>query len=111
LGSWEQNGDRDLERRLGAAYRPLGRALVALLEAESGRPHPALASLAMLGAEARPGRIAQPLAILAPTLVHMHLNRLLRSEQRAQEGTLLAHLTRAYGALRATSRRPSPSVR
>ncbi|MCY1080610.1 lantibiotic dehydratase [Archangium lansingense] len=42
------------------------------------------------------GRLDQPIEALAPSLLHMHLNRLLRSAQRAHEVVLYDLLARHY---------------
>jgi thiopeptide-type bacteriocin biosynthesis protein len=53
------------------------------------------------------GRLEQPIEALAPSLLHMHLNRLLCSAQRAHEAVLYDLLARHYDsqALRSSSRR------
>ncbi|MBI1751853.1 MAG: lantibiotic dehydratase [Acidobacteria bacterium] len=42
------------------------------------------------------GRLTLPLEALAPSYIHMHLNRLFRSSQRAQEFVLYGFLERLY---------------
>ena len=98
----ETAGGRNLETVLGAHFRPLAGELADLLDREAPF-NPSLASLARLGEAAHAGRLAQPLETLAPTLTHMHLNRLLRGEHRAQEGMLMDFLNRLYARLRARS--------
>ena len=47
------------------------------------------------------GRLDQPLPDLASSYLHMYINRILRSAQRAQELVLYDYLRRLYGSLRA----------
>jgi class I lanthipeptide synthase len=47
---------------------------------------------------AQAGRLSAPLADIAMSYAHMHVNRLLRSAQRAQELVLYEFLDRAYSA-------------
>ncbi|WP_448620841.1 lantibiotic dehydratase [Geodermatophilus sp. URMC 65] len=65
--------------------------------------------LAPVGAElqelARRGHLPVPLTDLAMSYAHMHVNRLLRSAQRAQELVLYELLDRAYSSL--AGRRPA----
>ena len=51
------------------------------------------------------GELTLPLAELAPSALHMHANRLLRSAQRAQELVLYELLGRAYSSQAARRRR------
>jgi thiopeptide-type bacteriocin biosynthesis protein len=92
-----------LEAQLGAKFRPLRAEMEALvMEGGDGRlPAPHAAGLSRIGAAARAGRLEQPLEDLASSLVHMHLNRLLRTEHRAQECVLLDFLSRVYTTLQA----------
>lgn len=91
----------NLPAEMGAKFRPLAKELESLLEAGSPGANPSLKSLARLGEEARAGNLSRPLDTLAPSLAHLHLNRLLRSEHRAQECMLLDFLNRAYALMRA----------
>jgi thiopeptide-type bacteriocin biosynthesis protein len=54
--------------------------------------------MADLKAAAAAGRLSVPLAELAPSYLHMHANRVLRSAHRAQELVLYAFLARLYDA-------------
>jgi thiopeptide-type bacteriocin biosynthesis protein len=49
-----------------------------------------------LKSQAKDGRLSLPLTALAPSYLHMHANRLLRSAHRAQELVLYDFLTRWY---------------
>jgi hypothetical protein len=64
--------------------------------------------VAPLGGELRSlaenGQLTVPLASLAMSLAHMHVNRVLRSAQRAQELVLYEMLDRLYSS-RAARRR------
>jgi thiopeptide-type bacteriocin biosynthesis protein len=75
-----------------AAASPLHPGFVVLAE-RSVKQRPIAAKLAALAGE---NRLMQPLASLARSLLHMHANRLLRSEQRAQELVLYDFLARLY---------------
>jgi thiopeptide-type bacteriocin biosynthesis protein len=105
----EHRADAALKRQLGERFRQEGKALQALLEATQapGPLAPALAVLrrrserlapvaARLRACAQAGRLAQPLAGLAASYLHLHANRLVRSAQRAQEMVLYDFLYRLY---------------
>lgn len=59
---------------------------------------------AELRAAERDGRLSLPVAEIAPSLVHMHVNRMLRSAHRAQELVLYDFLTRLYDGQSARSR-------
>lgn len=97
--------------RMGAAYRPQAEELDALLgrEGAPGSDGP----LGALAREARSGALGVTVEALAQALAHMHLNRLLRSEHRAQECVIMDFLQRAYqrGAARAVKPDPSAGVR
>jgi thiopeptide-type bacteriocin biosynthesis protein len=75
-----------------AAETPLHAGFVALAE-RSAKSAPFAAELQALGRESR---LAPPLASIAGSLLHMHANRLLRSDQRAQELVLYDFLARLY---------------
>ncbi|MFN2488398.1 MAG: lantibiotic dehydratase [Actinomycetota bacterium] len=67
----------------------------AILRARSERNAPLVAELrALAGA----GRLSMGLEGLAPSYVHLHANRMLRSAQRAQELVLYSFLVRLYEA-------------
>jgi thiopeptide-type bacteriocin biosynthesis protein len=58
-----------------------------------------------LSALASERRLTRPLADIAGSLLHMHANRLLRSDQRAHELVLYDFLTRIYESQIARSKR------
>jgi thiopeptide-type bacteriocin biosynthesis protein len=66
------------------------------LEALRRRSHALRPVAAELGERARAGRLTMPVEALAPSFVHMHLNRILRSSARAQELVLYHLLGRLY---------------
>jgi lantibiotic biosynthesis protein len=77
-----------------APPEPLAEGLEALRR-RSLQLAPVAAELRRLG---RAGRLSAPLADIAMSYAHMHINRLLRSAQRAQELVLYELLDRAYSA-------------
>jgi thiopeptide-type bacteriocin biosynthesis protein len=126
----EHNVKGDLEKQFGVKFRklrtelewllnattaeaiesPLHSSFVAL-EERSRLSKPAAASLVALEAK---GLLHPPLTSIAGSLLHMHANRLLRSEARAQELVLYDFLARLYDSeaarAKATNKRaPEPS--
>jgi hypothetical protein len=115
----EHRVDAGFKHQLGQKFRPERRGLEALLDLNPGgndRLGPGLetfrrrsARLAPVAAElrerGRSGRLSVPLAELAPSYLHMHANRLLRSAHRAQELVLYDFLDRLYES-RVARRRP-----
>jgi thiopeptide-type bacteriocin biosynthesis protein len=107
--------ERAFEEQLSARFRKEGRALEALLQASPDAPgpwQPGLITLRRRGAALRAGverlrqaeaegRLTAPVAMLADSLLHMHVNRLLPADQRAQELILYDFLTRLYRSRRA----------
>jgi thiopeptide-type bacteriocin biosynthesis protein len=108
----EHRADADLERQLGARFRmerasldplirddeaafadtPLAEGVAALgMRTEAIAPH--AAELRALHAA---GKLDDPLDHVVGALLHMHANRVLRSEQRAQELVLYDMLARLY---------------
>lgn len=102
--------DLEFARELSEKLRPQRKALLSLLSASaaadpssaeaieilrlrSQRRAPAIAQL--LVAE-QAGRLSKPLADLAPSFLHMHANRLLRSAHRSQELVLHSFLKSLY---------------
>ncbi|MBN2563629.1 MAG: hypothetical protein JXQ75_22140, partial [Phycisphaerae bacterium] len=80
---------------------PLKPGLLAL-----GRRSEQLAPIvAELKAARQSGRVSLPLTELAPSYVHMHANRLLRSAQRAQELVIYDFLLRLYKSKAARRRK------
>ncbi len=90
-----------LDRQLGDKFRKLRLELERLLaeappEAVAARS-PKLAAIAAALRELHAaGRLSVPLTELAPSYLHMHVNRLLRSAQRPQEMILYDFLYRLY---------------
>ncbi len=106
----EFRADAQLKHQLGDKFRKERRGLeilldpvragtnvlapgLAVLRRRSERLVPVLAELKGLE---RSGRLSQSLADLAPSFLHMHANRLLRSAHRAQELVLYDFLARLY---------------
>jgi lantibiotic biosynthesis protein len=77
-----------------ASTSPLAGGLVTLRR-RSRRSAPVMAQLRQL---AESGELAVPLADLAHSFAHMHVNRSLRSAQRAQELVLYELLDRIYSS-------------
>lgn len=75
---------------------------LAVLRHRSDQLVPLVAELKVLEAA---GRLSVPLAGLAPSYVHMFINRLLRSAQNAQEWVLYDFLGRLYESQAARARR------
>ncbi len=118
----EHHVDVGFEKQLGARFRAERPLLEALLSAPVGSDHPLDPGFALLAARsekntpiaralaarAAEGRLTLPIQELAGSLLHMHANRLLRSEQRAQELVLYDFLLRLYESEAARARRPPP---
>src|SRR5688500_19004346 len=108
-----------MERAPGARFRARRAALEALVQDERDRSSdlwPGFELIARRSAELAPagdelrraeasGRLTVPLVALAPSLLHMHAVRLLRSAQRAQELVLYDFLARIYQSRLARARR------
>jgi thiopeptide-type bacteriocin biosynthesis protein len=102
--------DGNFKGRVSQRYRAERARLEALLDPGQDPPAPLVAGLealrrrslqhAPVTAELRrlsqAGRLSAPLAGIAMSYAHMHVNRLLRSAQRAQELVLYELLDRAY---------------
>ncbi|HEX2057836.1 MAG TPA: lantibiotic dehydratase [Actinomycetota bacterium] len=104
----EFRADALLKRQIGERYRAERKSLEPLLDEgmdawrhRSQAVRPLAARLRALDEE---GRLTAPLPDLAGSLAHMHVNRLLRSSQRAHEMVLYDLLDRLYMA-RAARRR------
>ncbi len=123
----EFGGSPALKKALGDRYRRERAEVERLLETrESGAPQVArgLAALeerarkmrpvlATLLKKAKQGRLTTPLPDLAASLLHMHVNRLIRAEARAHEAVLYAFLAQAHEsglARRRWERRPAAAV-
>jgi thiopeptide-type bacteriocin biosynthesis protein len=114
----------DLAHQLGAKFRAERKNLEGLLGStacEDDRLAPALEvlrrrseSLAPVMSElkacAKAGRLSVPLTELAPSYLHMHANRLLRSAHRAQELVLYDFLVRHYESQAAQATRKAGLV-
>lgn len=115
----ELGADVPVGRALGRRYRELSGELEGLLDfgrdaesplapgievlrARSGQLAPAAGALRQLDRE---GRLSVPLAEVAASLVHMHVNRMLRSDHRRQEFVLYDFLCRLYASRAARSSR------
>jgi lantibiotic biosynthesis protein len=109
----------DFVKLLGERFRRERATLESLFDADAAHPlRPALDILAArrarqaplvaeLRAAALAGRLTQPLPSLAVSLVHMHVNRMLRTAARAHELVIYDFLQRLYEGRRARRRRPS----
>jgi len=116
--------DKALERQLGSKFRqerPRWEGLLDPAQDEASPLWPGLAVLrrrseqlapiiADLRALAGTDRLSVPLPDLAPSYIHMHINRLLRSAHNAQEWVLYEFLVRLYAsqAARLSSRGRDP---
>jgi thiopeptide-type bacteriocin biosynthesis protein len=119
----EHRVNGQLEKQLGAKFRKERPELEWLLktsadEAADSVLHSGFVALAERSAKLVPlrtqlaaldgtGRLSSPLASIAGSLLHMHANRLLRSEQRAQELVLYDFLARLYDSEAARGRKRS----
>jgi thiopeptide-type bacteriocin biosynthesis protein len=106
----EFHADAEFGHQLAARFRPERKGLEALLDPAAVLDAPFAAarevlrrrsqSLAPVMAElrvcAQAGRLSMPLIELAPSYLHMHANRMLRSAQRAQELVMYDFLARLY---------------
>lgn len=116
----------ELKRKIGDRHRQERRNLESLLESDSDDTPltPALKvfdrrSLALseivprLAARERDGRLTQSIERMAPSLAHMHVNRMIQSYPRAHELVLYEFLYRTYTAqaarLRAEKRKKARS--
>jgi thiopeptide-type bacteriocin biosynthesis protein len=106
----EFGADARLKKQIGDRFRKERQELEALLDPQRNAESPlALAveilerrsvalrpAIAALKASEAAGRLSRPLQELAVSFVHMHVNRLLRSAQRAQELVIYEFLARLY---------------
>ena len=120
----EFRADAPFARQLAAKYRAVRPGLQRLLDSEpsdastgwldafADRSTRAQEALAALHAAEHSESLDVPIAVLAESYVHMHLNRLFRAEQRAQELVVYDFLSCLYESRLARSRagdtRPSP---
>jgi thiopeptide-type bacteriocin biosynthesis protein len=103
LGSKFRKERKNLEALFGATSGTDARLAAGLevLQRRSERLAPVMAELQTC---ARTGRLSVPLVDLAPSYLHMHVNRLLRSAHRAQELVLYDFLARLYESQAARAR-------
>jgi len=115
----EFGADGDFQRQVSRRYRDERASVEALLDPERDPPAELAASIQALnqrsaviapaGRELRAladtGQLSASLPELAMSLAHMHVNRMLRSAQRAQELVLYELLGRAYTTQAARRRR------
>jgi lantibiotic biosynthesis protein len=106
----ELHSDESVRRGVGDRFRKESRSLEPLLEPERDETSPLSPGLAVLRgrsdqlaplirelkAREQTGRLSQSLAALAPSYIHMHANRLLRTAHRRQELVLYDLLARLY---------------
>ncbi len=110
----EHGMDTALQKRLGDKFRKHGKELAALLAAPADDPDhayaPGLAAFALRSQRVRPlaqrlrtllaaGALTQSLDALVHSYIHMHVNRMVRSAQRAHELVLYDLLRRHYDGL------------
>jgi class I lanthipeptide synthase len=114
----EFGGGKDLRVQLDQKFRAERRSLEALLDlsqAEAGPLAPGIAAFRRRSARSAPviaelqrlaaaGRLTVPIADLAWSYVHMHVNRMIRSAARAHELVLYDLLARLYESWAARSR-------
>lgn len=115
----EHRVDVGVEKQLGAKYRAERLALEALLAMPPESDHPLAPGFELLAerseriapiarelaAREANGRLRSSVVDLAPSFLHMHANRLLRSEQRSQELVLYDFLSRLYESEAARSKK------
>ena len=75
----------------------------------SGRSAANAPILAELRAAEQRGALTLPVTELASSYIHMHVNRLIRSAQRAHELVLYDLLSRLYESKVARARQPKPA--
>jgi thiopeptide-type bacteriocin biosynthesis protein len=111
--------DADFKHQLGRKFRTERRSLETLLGTTSDdarlrdglrvlerRSKQLMPVMARLRGCAQAGRLSLPLVDLAPSYMHMHVNRLLRSAHRAHEVVLYDFLARFYESQNARVREP-----
>jgi thiopeptide-type bacteriocin biosynthesis protein len=117
----EHHVDQRLLRQLGERFRAERASVEALFESGTAttdgteRTVRATAALRRMACQLEPplarlrfaaahGELSLPLSEIAPSLLHMHANRLLRSDQRRHEIVLYDFLHRLYDAQSARTR-------
>jgi thiopeptide-type bacteriocin biosynthesis protein len=111
--------DGPMEKQLGDKFRKERLALEALLDPSNdagSELEPGFDILKARSEKLRPiserlraARLTLPIVELAPSYLHMHANRLLRSAARAQELVIYDFLERIYQGRAARARRAGPS--
>jgi thiopeptide-type bacteriocin biosynthesis protein len=101
LGDLYRKERPSLERLLSTKYANADDELAAGLAVLRRRSARWAAAMLALREAAAAGRLELPLTRLAPSVLHMNANRLLRSAQRAQELVLYDFLARFYESLTA----------
>jgi thiopeptide-type bacteriocin biosynthesis protein len=108
----EFNADAKFSHQLSAKFRPERRGVESLLNSVPQSDGPVAEGMEILRrrsaelvpvmtelrASAEGGTLSRSLTELAPSYLHMHANRLLRSAHRAQELVLYDFLARSYGS-------------
>jgi thiopeptide-type bacteriocin biosynthesis protein len=108
----DRGWDKGARGRIGERFRKERAALERLLDPDPAEPsglEPGLEILAErsralepigqeLGQLEREGRLTAPRAAIASSLLHMHLNRLLRGDNTAQEAMICDFLARLFAA-------------
>jgi thiopeptide-type bacteriocin biosynthesis protein len=114
----ELRADEDVKHGLGSRFRKESRSLEKLLEGDRARDDPLAPGVALLRRRCRTiaplirhlqrlekaGHLSQPVASIASSYAHMHVNRMLRSAQRTQEYVLYDFLVRLYESRAARAR-------
>jgi thiopeptide-type bacteriocin biosynthesis protein len=102
--------DADARRQLGKKFRKVQVEVAPLLDGDVGDDHPLVGAAGVFAARSRrnqaiaerlhalsnDARLDRPLALLAESYVHMHLNRLFRAEQNLHEVVIYDFLVQLY---------------
>jgi thiopeptide-type bacteriocin biosynthesis protein len=108
----EMRVEKEFEQKLSARFRKERQSLQALIDPDGVGDNPLAPGLEVLAnrskrlaplvaelkAAAQAANLSRPLPDLASSIIHMHVNRLLRSEPRKQELVLYDFLLRLYGS-------------
>lgn len=103
--------DESYRKQVAARFREERKVLSGLCGGVPGLPEDALAAFrkfsnAVEGVRREmEGKLAMPMREVAVSLVHMHLNRVLRTSHRAQETTMYNFLARTYAGRLAANER------
>jgi class I lanthipeptide synthase len=115
----EMHANDELRHELGNRFRKESHGLERLLYSEKDGENPLAPGIAALQGRSRvlaplirkikiherEDRLSRPIADIASSYIHMHVNRMLRSAQRAQEFVLYDFLSRLYQSRAARSAR------